>query len=357
MKKLYIKFMFLASTIITAGFFENNMSEILAVCLTFLLSLLCELFDDKKKTMVSGVLESIISCLYSLISNKFSLAFIFGVYDLFPYKKLLFADIIFNSIFYIKNFGIQYGSLYILVCMVVTFLAYFESKSDELEQKLFEQRDLNEQEKLMLNRKNKNLIAAQNTAILNATLHERNRIAREIHDNVGHMLTRSILQLAAISTVNQANGNIAPLLEGLDNTLKEAMTNIRNSVHDLHDESIDLNSALQSLIKNIDSLKINLKTDVSANIDKNLKYDFISIIKEAINNTIKHSNADRINIELIEHTGFFKLCIHDNGTIPVKDTSGGIGLESMKERVKNRSGNIDFYYDKGFKIYIVIMKS
>lgn len=71
------------------------------------------------------------------------------------------------------------------------------------------------------------------------TLRERNRIAREIHDNVGHMLSRSILQMGALITIHKEE----PLhgqLAGVGETLNQAMNSIRESVHDLHDESIDL---------------------------------------------------------------------------------------------------------------------
>lgn len=55
----------------------------------------------------------------------------------------------------------------------------------------------------MLQEKNKNLMEKQDYEIYLATLRERNRIAREIHDNVGHMLSRSILQMGALITIHK----------------------------------------------------------------------------------------------------------------------------------------------------------
>ena len=70
-------------------------------------------------------------------------------------------------------------------------------------------------------------------------MQERNRIAREIHDNVGHMLTRAILLLGAVKTINQ-DQKITDSLTLLEDTLTQTMDNIRSSVHNLHDNSIDL---------------------------------------------------------------------------------------------------------------------
>ena len=98
----------------------------------------------------------------------------------------------------------------------------------------------------MLEKKNQDLLEKQDTEVYLATLKERNRIAREIHDNVGHMLSRSILMVGALKTVNQAE-NLKVPMEQLDQTLNEAMTNVRQSVHDLHDESVNLKEVMESL--------------------------------------------------------------------------------------------------------------
>ena len=94
-----------------------------------------------------------------------------------------------------------------------------------------------------MHERNQALIEKQNADIHAATLSERNRIAREIHDNVGHMLTRSLLQVGALKVIAGDDSLDEPLTE-LQNTLNTAMTNVRTSVHDLHDDAIDLESTL-----------------------------------------------------------------------------------------------------------------
>ena len=72
---------------------------------------------------------------------------------------------------------------------------------------------------LLLKEKNKNLLINQNYEINNATLTERNRIAREIHDNVGHMLSRAIMITGAIKVVNK-NENLTTQLITLKNVFQ-----------------------------------------------------------------------------------------------------------------------------------------
>jgi len=134
------------------------------------------------------------------------------------------------------------------------------------------------------------------------------------------------------------------------------MTNIRSSVHDLHDESVDLLSAIREITDNVEDVKIELDYDVSSFVPKNIKYCFISITKEAVNNMLKHSNATRMNITLQEHPAFYQLLIHDNGTNISTKTSDGMGLTNMKDRVKGLGGNIKISTDQGFKILISIIK-
>ena len=114
-----------------------------------------------------------------------------------------------------------------------------------------------------LGEQNLRLAQAQDNEIHLATLKERNRIAREIHDNVGHMLTRSLLQSGALIVINKDEQLREPL-ESLKSTLDSAMTSIRESVHDLHDDSIDLKKVIEDSISSVDSrFTVMLDCDVS----------------------------------------------------------------------------------------------
>ncbi len=219
------------------------------------------------------------------------------------------------------------------------------------------------------NRQNREaLIRQQDSDIHAATLAERNRIAREIHDHVGHMLSRSILQLGAILSINKDEKLEAPL-RGLKDTLDTAMNNIRESVHDLKDESVDLEYMITDIIKQYERLDISLDYDMSKYTPKELKYCLMAIIKEALTNTVKHSDSTKVSIVMREHPALYQVLIEDNGsndtivtdkkaTTLKADASdkSGIGLENMRERISAFGGNIRFTHEKGFKIFITIPK-
>lgn len=213
----------------------------------------------------------------------------------------------------------------------------------------------NQTEKDMIQKEHdRMLMENQNNMIYMATLKERNRIAREIHDNVGHTLTRSILQLGAIKAINTEPVLKKPL-EDLHSSLGDAMTNIRKSVHDLHDESIDLESSIRQLTEGISALDIHVDYDMSNTIPKDIKYSFIAITKEAVSNAVKHSNGDTLDILLREHPGFYQLIVKDNGT-DIKINNTGIGLANITDRVNAMKGTLKISTDNGFKLLITVAK-
>lgn len=214
---------------------------------------------------------------------------------------------------------------------------------------------------LLLAEKNQALLEKQDYEIYTATLRERNRIAREIHDNVGHLLSRSILLLGAARTVNQ-QASLQPLLDQLDASLNSAMDSIRSSVHDLHDDSVNLEECVQSLIDGFSFCPVLLQYDMGRAVVREVKYCFISVIKEALSNVIRHSNASQVHITLREHPALYQLCIEDDGTRRAAGIDNGqpghrgIGLSNMKERVHALNGTLQITAETGFRIFIIIPK-
>ena len=209
----------------------------------------------------------------------------------------------------------------------------------------------------ILSEKNKYLAANQEKEIHIATLSERNRIAREIHDNVGHLLSRSILQLGAIMAIHKGEAVETQLLP-LKETLDGAMNNIRESVHDLHKDSFDIKEAAENLLSDLTDCHTQLTCDISMNADKEVKYAFLTILKEAVTNIQKHSNATKVTVILNELEEYYQLLIEDNGTINgnINHTKAGIGLRNMEERIHALQGIITFSTRQGFRIFISIPK-
>ncbi|MDE5781297.1 MAG: sensor histidine kinase, partial [Lachnospiraceae bacterium] len=122
------------------------------------------------------------------------------------------------------------------------------------------------------------------------------------------------------------------------------------------DDSMDLKLMVEGIIQEYENISISFDYDVDGELPKNLKYCFVSIIKEALTNVVKHSNASDVNITIMEHPALYQLLIFDNGDIEPDTHSEGIGLENMRERVQSFNGNIRFTFDNGFKIFVSIKK-
>jgi signal transduction histidine kinase len=236
---------------------------------------------------------------------------------------------------------------YVLRCRTVSF--------DNIERDYHRLRDTAKEISMQLEKQNKELLEKQDYEINLATVTERNRIARDIHDNVGHLLSRSILQIGALLAINKDDATNENLRLVKD-TLSEAMDSIRASVHDLHEKSIDLQTEMQKLIDGFTFCPVRFDYDVEANLDKNIKHCFIAVMKEALSNIIKHSDATNIIVAVREHPAFYQLIIQDNGTSDGYNSENGIGLKNIADRVAAVGGNINISTGAGFRIFISVPK-
>ncbi len=230
----------------------------------------------------------------------------------------------------------------------------------KLENRLKNIADEGSELELKLVETNRRLIAEQDKEIKQATLSERSRIAREIHDNVGHMLSRAILMLGAIKTVNK-DENITKHLDTMQETLDTAMLQMRTSVHDLHDKSFDFRSGIEDALNTLKDY--NVIKDINLGLDPSpeCRLTILAILKEAVSNIIRHSTADTVTIVLHEHPGFVTLSVSDNGKISdsfrdeiATGITSGIGLSNIKERAEKMGGFATFTADRGFTVFVNI---
>lgn len=275
--------------------------------------------------------------------------------------------------------------VYVVIALTaVSWALRFHADTAELRHaELRQLRDSTEELTMQLTQKNKELLQRQDSEIRVATLNERARIAREIHDHVGHLLSRSILQVGALMAAQQqdrqrdcqpdeqreaqrrgAQGREAERLEAqreenqeapregqheavrrerqslraslsvIRDTLSQAMNSIRASVHDLHDESFDLRTQVEELVRNFSFCEIRLNYRFESEPYKEAAYCFIAIIREGLNNIMRHSDATQVNLSLQEHPALYQLVLQDNGSGPraglgsALGSSGGSGLGS-----------------------------
>lgn len=199
---------------------------------------------------------------------------------------------------------------------------------------------------------NRILTESHDDKIRLATLNERNRISREIHDNVGHMLSSAFLQIGAILAHSPKDERISELKD----TLSLAMDSVRKSVHNMYDSSIDLLSQIESLAAKLTCCRVDLNINVVTDPNSNIKYAMISAVKEVFSNIARHSNASLVKLNLIEHPAFYQLTISDNGGEIAADLDKGIGLKSISSRIEALNGYFLIRTNNGFEIFLTIPK-
>lgn len=173
-----------------------------------------------------------------------------------------------------------------------------------------------------------------------ATLEERNRIAREIHDSLGHSLTALNLQLETALKLAQSNPNKAQtFLVRAKELGSKALQDVRNSVsamrsHPLQgktlEQAIDIIAAdfeqnTGIILTSSFNLDYKLSTEVSTAIYR--------IIQESLTNISKHARATEVILEVSLNRGSLSLIIRDNGRgFDIQQNTTGFGLQSMRDR-------------------------
>jgi hypothetical protein len=117
---------------------------------------------------------------------------------------------------------------------------------------------------LQLEQKNNELMEKQDYEVNLATLNERNRIARDIHDSIGHTLSNAILQTGALMAISR-DEEMRGKLNTLKDTLVSGMDSVRESVHGLYEESVDLFAEVRELTDGFQFCDITLDYDVESN--------------------------------------------------------------------------------------------
>ncbi|REC32277.1 two-component sensor histidine kinase [Enterococcus pseudoavium] len=228
----------------------------------------------------------------------------------------------------------------LLVCLncFALLLTWRGKKQQTIHDALLQLKDDSWEKQELLKQKNHELIQSQETFIDLEISQERNRIARDIHDNVGHLLSSAIIQLGAIEALNQ-NDVLKMPLNQLKATIHTGMDNIRESVHDLHETSLPFEKGLDLLIAEFQFCEAEVVGKIPANLSQEQERTLLMILKEALANVMKHSNATKVTLTFSELPAFYRLQILDNGTL-AKKTGTGIGLKSMRQRVEQIGGQL-----------------
>ena len=191
---------------------------------------------------------------------------------------------------------------------------------------------------------------------------ERKRIAREIHDTLGHALTGISAGIDAVKVLVDIDTNRAKeQLNNVSVVVRDGIRDVRGSLNKMRPGALENNTLKEALIKiireyeAISNLEIHLlyKWD---NIDLDIaKEDIVfRVIQESITNSVRHGHAKTIWIELLEEESYV-MTIQDDG-VGFDELHYGYGLKQMQERLMIIGGSVRFENRDGFYTYIEIPK-
>ena len=189
-------------------------------------------------------------------------------------------------------------------------------------------------------------------AILEAEEKERQRIAKDLHDSIGQMMSAAKMNLSAFESEMKFEDKEQQLaFEKIIALVDESCREVRNVSHNMMPNALlknNLAAAIREFIDKIDqkSLQVHLYTEgLDERMDSNLETVFYRIIQECVNNVIRHSGANELDISIVKDKDGISATIDDNGKgfdTSDKNKFEGMGLKNIITRMEYLKGTVDF---------------
>jgi signal transduction histidine kinase len=190
-----------------------------------------------------------------------------------------------------------------------------------------------------LRKVNSELRATQALLADNARIAERVRIARELHDLVGHHLTALTLNLEVATHL--IDGKALEHVQQAHSLAKLLLADVREVVSDMRvDDKVDLAAALRTLVSGVPEPRVHLDLPSDlAMTDPRRAQVLLRCAQEMITNSVRHARAENLWISLIHDEDGVALTARDDGR-GVEGFEAGNGLQGMKERLKQLGGEL-----------------
>lgn len=316
------------------------------ICTIFLVNR----FDD---TLISAVLYLFI--LADIVINQstiygiFLMFVLYGVSSISIYYKLYYnnSKAVINMLLYLPVYAVVYV-IFFLINRLLRQNKIIENSLKAITIKKLEKDNMYNELKSAYDR------VEEMTA-----LKERNRIAREIHDTVGHTLTTVLVEMEACKRLIDKKPEIASeKLDLAEGQVRKGLNSIRGSVRVLEngDDIMDFYSDVQSIINETEKhSEVIIKSQIydRLNLNKEQEKVVLSALLEGLTNGIRHGKSSAFLFKLYLDGNQMKFSLEDNGEgtdifVP------GFGIRAMMERVKELKGkiNISSKSGEGFGIYI-----
>ncbi len=182
---------------------------------------------------------------------------------------------------------------------------------------------------------------------IQAQEHERHRIALELHDEVGQLLTGVVLGLDGLN--RQVPDDARPAVRQMQDMTRQGVDQVREIARGLRPETLEelgLRSALVGLVSNVASasglrLTRRIMHDVP-DLAPDIELVIYRVAQESLTNIVRHAQASTAEVALVEVDGGVELCITDDGRgLPADHGDAGRGLAGMQERALYVGGTLE----------------
>lgn len=313
------------------------------------------IYEEKYNDSFYTVFASFIAiCTGIYINKSFALLLPIAMFDFIIIKNIIGIISVFAAESYIFYDGQDVRQIVFLTCVCLLFGCVIREsfkKEADFKESLDDERRLRydlEDARLKL------LKSSKETAHL-VEASERNRIAREIHDSIGHRTAGVLIELqAAYKLIDKMPLKAKEVLIKSIDALSDTVTIIRDTVYNIKPNRELGIEYIKDIIHNFSFCPVDFKFTGDFN---KLKPGYMEIIgeniKEALTNTAKYSKASKVYISIDINESYMRLYIKNNG-ISCRNVKEGLGLSGMRERIKNVGGSISIDSYDGFVIVCVI---
>ncbi|MFC3931705.1 sensor histidine kinase [Streptococcus dentapri] len=193
---------------------------------------------------------------------------------------------------------------------------------------------------------------------------ERKRIAREIHDTLGHALTGISSGMDAVSVLIDMNPDKAKeQVNKMSLVVRNSIQDVRRSLNRLRPEALEghtLRGALENMLveyQSLSKLKIEFIYDWGdADLDITTEDIIFRAIQESVTNSLRHGHANQVVVHCYQDEHYYRITIRDDG-MGCEHINVGYGLMQMKERLSMVGGSVIYDGSQGFLTQIIIPRT
>lgn len=335
---------------------ENDIPFVLIVLLYIIVNMIYYIFRHSKIRCLTGVLSAVLIIYgYMFINPVCILMLPFNICGLFYKNKssLILTSVIMALTAFIMREAFM--PMYILVCMFSS-LVYVDAISinrrlEKLDSENGELREIN----FNLNNSLEKSAEYEKQVKYLSQLEERNKIAQEIHDKMGHTIAGSTMQLEAARLILKSDENKADIMmQNVISILRNGMDELRTTLKNIKPQGEQLGISRVKLL--VDEFRVKSGMQVNfiyeTNVGKITYMIWNTIyqnINECLTNIMKYSQAGKVNIKIDVLNKLVKVEVKDNG-IGARSIKKGIGLTGIEERTEETEGKVIIDGSDGFSV-------